>query len=60
MVARLGGWLGRKCDAEPGAESLQAGLRILMCLVWGWRLAFSSVHQSEQGCIYYVKQSKCV
>jgi hypothetical protein len=38
MVARLGGWLGRKGDGEPGAGSLQAGLRKLRYLVWGWRL----------------------
>ena len=46
MIARLGGWLGRKGDGEPGAGSLQAGLRILRCLVWGWHLGFSDRDES--------------
>jgi hypothetical protein len=45
MVARLGGWLGRKGDGEPGAGSLQAGLRKLRLLVLGWRLR--SLQQDE-------------
>ncbi len=39
MVAQLGGWLGRRGDGQPGAESLQAGLRKLRILIWGWRLS---------------------
>jgi len=46
MVARLGGWLGRRGDGEPGAGSLQAGLRKLRCLVWGWRLRSSQGDES--------------
>ena len=38
LVARLGGYLARKADGEPGAESIGLGLRRLMDLVWGWRL----------------------
>ncbi len=38
MVAKLGGWLGRKGDGEPGAESLASGLRRLQDMVQGWRL----------------------
>jgi hypothetical protein len=38
LVARLGGYLARKGDGEPGAESLGIGLRRLMDLTWGWRL----------------------
>lgn len=38
LVARLGGYLGRTQDGEPGAESLGIGLRRLADLVWGWRL----------------------
>ena len=37
-VARLGGYLARKGDGEPGAESIGVGLRRLMDLTWGWRL----------------------
>ncbi len=38
MVAKLGGWLGRTGDREPGAESLAAGLRRLQDMLLGWRL----------------------
>ena len=38
MVAKLGGWLGRKSDGEPGAESLAAGLRRLQDMLLGWHL----------------------
>jgi hypothetical protein len=37
-VARLGGYMARKGDGEPGAESLGLGLRRLTDLTWGWRL----------------------
>ncbi len=37
-VARLGGYMGRKGDGEPGAESLGTGLRRLADMVWGWKL----------------------
>jgi len=46
MVARLGGWLGRKGDGQPGAESLQAGLRTLAHIVRGWRLRSSQTDGS--------------
>ena len=38
MVARLGGFLGRKSDGEPGAETLWRGLRHLDAVVVGWCL----------------------
>jgi hypothetical protein len=38
LVARLGGYLGRKRDGEPGAESLGLGLRRLMDMARGWRM----------------------
>ena len=38
LVARLGDYLGRRGDGEPGAESLGVGLRRLADLVAGWRL----------------------
>ena len=38
LVARLGGFLGRSKDGEPGAESLGNGLRRLMDMARGWRL----------------------
>jgi hypothetical protein len=39
MVARLGGFLGRKGDGVPGVKVLWRGLRRLGDLVAGWRLA---------------------
>jgi hypothetical protein len=38
LVARLGGYLGRKIDGPPGAESIGLGLRRLIDITWGWRL----------------------
>jgi hypothetical protein len=39
MIARLGGFLGRKCDGEPGPQTLWRGLRRLHDLALGWCLA---------------------
>ena len=39
MTARFGGYLARKSDGEPGAESLGIGFRRLNDMVEGWRLA---------------------
>ena len=38
MIAKLGGWFGRKCDGEPGAEKMYLGLRRLGDMILGWRL----------------------
>jgi hypothetical protein len=38
MIARLGGFLGRKCDGEPGPQTLWRGLRRLNDLSQGWLL----------------------
>lgn len=38
MVASLGGFLGRKGDGEPGAETLWRGLQRLDAIVLGWCL----------------------
>jgi hypothetical protein len=39
MIAQLGGFLGRKCDGEPGPQTLWRGLRRLHDLSQGWLLA---------------------
>jgi hypothetical protein len=39
MIARLGGFLGRKCDGEPGPQTLWRGLRRLHDIAQGWQLA---------------------
>ncbi len=39
MIARLGGFLGRKGDGEPGPKTLWRGLRRLDDLAAAWRLA---------------------
>jgi len=38
LIARLGGYLGRKNDGEPGAESLGLGLSRLMDMARVWRM----------------------
>ncbi|HVA89992.1 MAG TPA: IS4 family transposase, partial [Chloroflexota bacterium] len=38
-VARLGGFLARRRDGEPGVKVLWRGLRNLHYLVKGWHLA---------------------
>jgi len=38
-IARLGGFLGRRRDGEPGVKVLWRGLRALHFLVEGWELA---------------------
>jgi hypothetical protein len=37
LVASLGGYLGRKCDGEPGPKAIWVGLQRLTDLVRGWR-----------------------
>jgi len=39
MTAKLGGFLGRKADGEPGTETLWRGLLRLDGMTEGWRLA---------------------
>ena len=39
MIAHLGGFLGRKCDGEPGPQTLWRGLRRLHDLGQGWLAA---------------------
>jgi len=42
MVATLGGFLGRKCDGEPGTESLWIGLQRLDDLTSMWKIMTDS------------------
>ena len=37
-IARMGGWLGRKGDGNPGMQSIQRGLERLAIVVEGYRL----------------------
>lgn len=39
LVAKFGGFLGRKSDGEPGTETLWRGLQRLDGMTEGWRLA---------------------
>ncbi len=39
MIAQLGGFLGRKCDGEPGVKTLWRGWRRVMDLADAWLLA---------------------
>ncbi len=44
MIAQLGGFLGRKCDGEPGPQTLWRGLRRLDDIAQGW-LASQEQHE---------------
>jgi hypothetical protein len=46
MIAQLGGFLGRKCDGEPGPQTLWRGLRRLHDLSQGWLAA----HRHNEVC----------
>jgi hypothetical protein len=37
LVASLGGWLGRKCDGEPGPKAMWVGMQRMTDLALGWR-----------------------
>ena len=45
LVAQLGGFLGRKSDGEPGAETLWRGLQRLDAICIGWRAARRSLQR---------------
>jgi hypothetical protein len=38
MVAKIGGFLGRKSDGEPGTETLWRGLQALDLIADTWRV----------------------
>jgi len=46
MVARLGGFLGRTGDGDPGVKTIWRGFRRLTELIWAWRI-FSQVSSSS-------------
>lgn len=37
LIASLGGWLGRKCDGEPGPKAMWVGMQRMADLAIGWR-----------------------
>ena len=47
MVARLGGFLGRKSDGEPGVTTLWRGWQRLEDMVAGWQLARAFAHRAR-------------
>lgn len=47
-MARLGGYLGRKCDGPPGPQALWIGLQRARDLAWGMQLA-SNLHAQTTG-----------
>ena len=42
MIARLGGFLARKSDGEPGVKTIWRGLRRLHDIAEGWQLAYGA------------------
>ena len=47
-VAELGGFLGRKCDAEPGWQTLWRGYRRLQDMVLGLEIKAGRVHSDSR------------
>jgi hypothetical protein len=47
-VARLGGYLGRKCDGEPGWKSLWCGWLRLEALVHGARVCLALIAEADR------------
>jgi hypothetical protein len=37
LIASLGGWLGRRCDGEPGPKAMWVGMQRMTDLALGWR-----------------------
>jgi hypothetical protein len=37
LIGSLGGWLGRKCDGEPGPKAMWVGMQRMADLALGWR-----------------------
>ena len=37
LIGSLGGWLGRKCDGEPGPKAMWVGMQRMTDLASGWR-----------------------
>jgi hypothetical protein len=48
MVASLGGFLGRKCDGEPGVKVLWLGLQRLDDITFGYRLALNNIKNERK------------
>lgn len=46
MAASLGGFLGRKCDGEPGTKSLWLGLQRIDDLAAMWKILMEFIHSS--------------
>lgn len=44
LIARLGGFLGRKGDGEPGVKTIWRGLRRLHDIASGWQLSHAASH----------------
>lgn len=48
LVARWGGYLGRKGDGPPGPESIGIGLRRLYDVTFGWKLRHLAIELSDE------------
>ena len=41
MLGKVGGFLGRKCDGQPGAQMLWRGLMVVSIMADVWRVMAS-------------------
>jgi hypothetical protein len=49
LIGSLGGWLGRKCDGEPGPKAMWVGMQRMTDLALGWRARADSGADSGAG-----------
>jgi hypothetical protein len=49
LIGSLGGWLGRKCDGEPGPKAMWVGLQRMTDLALGWRARADHSAQARAG-----------
>jgi hypothetical protein len=47
LIGSLGGWLGRKCDGEPGPKAMWVGMQRMTDLALGWRARAESRAAAE-------------
>ncbi len=48
MIAKLGGFLARKSDGEPGVKTIWRGLRRLHDIASTWKLLHATHHNSAK------------
>ena len=56
----LGGFLGRKCDGEPGVKTLWRGMQRLKDIAWTWTTLWSSIMEQLEELGKILKAAYCL